>query len=137
MPSTSSLCSNAALATVWEAAESCQQASLDGSQEEQKSLMPSASSLCSNAALTTVWEAAASCQQASLDGSRVWKEPGALSALVVSHRVWKERGALSALVRPRYHNLGGALSPTAVRFQRAGCTLCPRSSSLDGEDWDF
>jgi hypothetical protein len=65
-------------------------------------------------------------------------------------RVWKERGALSALVRPRYHNLGGALSPTviycnlggafsptAVRFQRAGCTLCPRSSSLDGEDWGF
>ena len=94
MPSTSSLCSNAALATVWEAAEPCQQASLVGSREEQKSMMPSTSALCSNAALTTVWEAAASCQQASLDGSRVWKEPGALSALVVSHRVWKEREAL-------------------------------------------
>jgi len=60
---------------------------------------------------------------------------------------FQRAGALSALVRPRYHNLGGALSPTviccnlggafsptAVRFplclprvlERAGGTLCPR-----------
>jgi len=98
-------------------------------------MMPSTSALCSNAALTTVWEAAASCQQASLDGSRVWKEPGALSALVVSHRVWKEREALSALVQ----RAGCTLCPRSLAsgLERAGCTLCPRSSSLDGEDWDF